>query len=904
MSITADAPAVITAAVVHQYARELARKVDPSTLASTLLLRAQPVWNGPDVVQVSGGEGQDLVDVAVQVGVSSLAIREAMARREPGDLLIILTDRPDDDLGLGILSRCYHQRIVTPSMWEAVQGAFRARQVDSRLSRLNWVTGPLLQYAPAGGWPIAPAGIVTREHALSHLTAAILGLPADDLDPSAILSWTLNADAMATFREQPTTVREGLIEWVSESVSPVAGIAMRSVTQGHSVNAISMGLAADVLWADSDSPVNPDVIAARTRLEGWTGVQNLPAGVARSFADAARGAAQRLKAAQDPAYPGLLTVATNLFSDLHFAEGAAASTILPPGFDARLRAVAQGVRAFLDGDANAISRVEVAFADLLTHEQAEPGDRATGVARMAVRLTRWLSLPDENPMTSLWQAAARQARESSYVDWAAADVWVGSTDPEVASTWAALFHAVRVRRDQHDRQFADLLAQDTARGVLPDEVTPIENLVARTLVPLSKANRVLLIVVDGMSTAVAAELTDQVKNLGWFEAVPEADPARAAALAVLPTLTRYSRTSLFVGSLSSGGQSEERSGFAALTGGTVFHKADLVGDAGQALPTAVTQAMRSEAKVTAVVLNTVDDALSKADPGGTDWTVQSIQHLRALLDEAARSERTVVLTSDHGHVVERGGTARMIEGAEARWRPVSTGPVDVEHEVALSGPRVLADGGSIIAAVDESLRYGTKQAGYHGGASAAECVIPVIVLSRAPEDLAKAGWVPAAPQAPAWWNNQIAAPVSITAEHASKPKVKRVEAAGQEALDIGTIEPAAPAAGAPAHSALIEAVMASEMYATQRTRGGARAVPEENVRTVLSVLLEYSGRVHQDTLAAAAGIPVGRISTTISALQRQLNVEGYTVIGRDVDRVTITLDEALLREQYLDGGAR
>lgn len=82
----------------------------------------------------------------------------------------------------------------------------------------------------------------------------------------------------------------------------------------------------------------------------------------------------------------------------------------------------------------------------------------------------------------------------SFVDWAAADVWVGSTDPDVAAAWAALYESVRARRDRHDREFAILLAEATARGTLPDTLVPAESIIATTLHPLAtSAGRALLI---------------------------------------------------------------------------------------------------------------------------------------------------------------------------------------------------------------------------------------------------------------------------------------------------------------------------------------------------------------------------------------------------------------------------
>ena len=58
-------------------------------------------------------------------------------------------------------------------------------------------------------------------------------------------------------------------------------------------------------------------------------------------------------------------------------------------------------------------------------------------------------------------------------------------------------------------------------------------------------------------------------------------------------------------------------------------------------------------------------------------------------------------------------------------------------------------------AVDEHLRYGPLKAGYHGGASPAEAVVPVAVLvpGAVPEDVSLHL---APPQEPAWWIDPVA----------------------------------------------------------------------------------------------------------------------------------------------------
>lgn len=890
--MSSDAVPSLGLPVLRQYAASLVGKGQRSSAAPVLLLRSAPRWDGPDAIEVGDSR------VQIRPGVSALAIRDVMRERPEDAYLIVLTDRSEADLGLGILSRCFDQRVVEPSLWQAVQQSFAATSIDGLLARSSWAAEPLVRHCPASGWPVTPTGMVTRDHALTHLAARILGLSPGELDPSALLEWSLRPGARLAFVRESPAVQNGLIDWAGSTVSPVSALILRSAVQGYDVDAVTIGLVTDVLWAD-DAPEMPR-IEPRVRLETFTGTQGLDRTTARALADAARGVIQRRLDARDARDAGVAPVlveAAKLFEDIGFADGASESTVLPEGYVARLQALARAIQGFL-ADPARLPDVEVAFASLIGHSDHARRPE-TAQARMAVRLARWLATPDDQPPTTLATAVLRQARVDSFVDWAAADVWHGTTQPEMVAAWERLYAAVRQRRDRHDRQFAALLADATARDLVPEGPVPVESALTQVVLPLaSRDHGVLLVVVDGMSTSVAAELADEAPRFGWYEAVPAESQRRTALVAALPTLTRYSRTSLFVGELSDGGQSQERAGFAARTGGRVFHKADLIGGAGEALPQAVRDAVRSSDAVCAVVLNTVDDALAKADPGGVDWTIESIQHLRALLAEAEAAGRAVVLTSDHGHVVERGSEHRPVAGAEARWRAVDSGPVESEREVLLRGSRVLAPGGAVVVAVDERLRYATRQAGYHGGASAAEVVIPVIVLARDPEALRRNGWVPAAPQAPEWWLDTVTVPAPVV--EASPRQASRTAAPSP---DQGTLDLEMPAVAAtPAGAGVVDAVLASPMYRSQVRKVKARAVADDVVRAMLNALVERGGRASSDVVAAAARVPTYRMRSTVVAVQRQLNLEGYEALSIDADGVTLVLDEVLLREQFLSDG--
>src|SRR5690606_30743105 len=132
---------------------------------------------------------------------------------------------------------------------------------------------------------------------------------------------------------------------------------------------------------------------------------------------------------------------------------------------------------------------------------------------------------------------------------------------------------------------------------------------------------------------------------------------RGTGLAVLPSLTEVSRASLLSGTLTTGQQGQEQTGYAALVSAfglrspQVFHKKPLdTSRPGFAVADDVALAIADTSQeLVTCVLNTIDDALDRSDPAGTAWTADAVKHLRPLLDRALAAGRTVVLTADHGH---------------------------------------------------------------------------------------------------------------------------------------------------------------------------------------------------------------------------------------------------------------
>ena len=491
---------------------------------------------------------------------------------------------------------------------------------------------------------------------------------------------------------------------------------------------------------------------------------------------------------QDPASrangEALLARADELLAASRAAGLADGSDLLPSGLTRRFASLAGALRAALAG--------------------ARPGSMRTPTSRRSRpppwpissgRGPAWPPTGSPKPTRARrrstprcgWRAGWRTAPPSAghpcrrcstgtgsdaWVDSAVNDAAPGASDPDLGAGLAAVLAAVRARRAAHDVAFGRALAAHTsddppAVSGAHGGVRHLEELLPDVILPLARSAPVLLLVLDGMSAGVGAEVVASVLSRtadGWAEALLPGQARRAAALAVLPTLTEVSRASLLCGELRTGGQDVERRGYDALTsayglpGAALFHKKPLDSSRlGYAVADDVAAAIADVTghPLVTCVLNTIDDALDRSDPGGTEWGADAVKHLAPLLDRARHAGRIVVLTADHGHIVERRqGTQRAYASISSGRSRAAIEPAG-DGEVLVTGRRVLRHEGRAVLAVDEHLRYGPLKAGYHGGGAPAEAVVPVTVLvpGAVPEgvDLHLAP-----PQEPAWWIDPVA----------------------------------------------------------------------------------------------------------------------------------------------------
>ncbi|NDU73742.1 BREX-2 system phosphatase PglZ [Actinomadura sp. DSM 109109] len=960
----------LTVAAVTQYLA--ARKsLNDNPKRRVVLLRAVPVWDGPAELSWGSGQRARIVPAPSPLAIHELVLNHFAPGAEGPDILVVLTDREEHELDPAILARVLRQRVEVVDNWNLVLETFGAKDRDPRLSEEGWAAEALLDAAPPGGWPRLAGGTLDRRTALSLLAQRRLRIgryaaetpqvgsgtaPASDgVDVRLLLRWSLDPGGPERLRALRGAERQGLTAFLGEPEQAGAPgrILFALVEADHGADAVPFGLLCAVLWLDA--PNDTDTYRARGRIERWLGDPPPATGEALDALLTAFGrscqrfvhALLRAGVASDGetgrearrATDRILGRASELSRQFGIEAQARHSSVLREGLDERLTGLGH---ALLGDDVDAIrSQLD----RVKEHELAETRDAAVRVERaaMATRLVRWLATEPDADVATVAAGIDRHMAETGWVDQSLDHIEAGGdSDPVLTAAYDRIGERVREARRRIDRSFAQALATWTAAGTDPGSMLTVETFLPRIVKPVvtgKSPRRVLLLVLDGMSTAIAAELAEELRR-DWAEYDPLPDssgaaPRRRAMAAALPTVTAVSRTSLFAADLMKGGQADEKRLFPqhrfwGNAKAAVFHKDDLRGQtAGAPFGEALNDALADDGTHIAVVLNTIDDRLAKEHRlGDATWRLEHISALRELLREAAERGMAVLLTSDHGHVIERRGTK--VDGAGvASARHRLPGDPLADGEVALSGPRVVQDVpvGEIVALWDRDLRYTAQHAGYHGGAALAEVAIPILAFlpfRAAPPK----GWRELGDQHPAWWrleHEQLETEgADRTAQESSEPATQTEQSAQaapapapvtvKESVDAlfeleteqndvpetqaaPSDEPISAPKPAPARTDLAAALVASEIFQEQLSLV-ARKPPLDKIEAAVRALLESGGTLPITALAQRAGHPAARADGFAAVLGQVLNYDGVQVLETLPDGRTLRLNPLLLREQF------
>ncbi len=935
-----------------------------------VLLRSVPEWDGPE--QPAWGEGRT---ARIAAAPSVLAVHELvighLAAGAPGpDVLVVLTDREESALDPAILARAHKRRVSTVDRWDVVREAFGAAGVDPRLKDDTWAAEALLEAAPPGGWRPLGGGPLSRRTALTRLALRRLrlgpyaeashrpqpGATDDGIDARTLFGWSLIPGNPERFLALRAPERTGLASFLAEQdQSGLAGWALLALVEAeHGADAVAFGLVCSALWRHAEA--DAAVYQARGRAERWFGEQPPATGeqfdaLATAFGKAAedyltaqlattaRGADGDLPDAVREARrisDSVLDRAAGLVRQFGAESAAAASPVLPAGLEARFTAVG---RALADGRIDAAA---AAVHTLTGHARAHEPETRVRIerTRMALRLARWLAVEPAEGCDSVGEAIRRHLAETTWVDRALEHLEAGGDpDPVLKSAYGALAAQVRERRQGIDRAFAGALAIWTQAGTPPGAMLTVESFLDRVVAPLVRGGvgrRVLLLVLDGMSAAIATELAEELRA-GWAEYDPldVGAPRRRAMAAALPTVTAVSRTALLTGRLMAGSQADEKRLFPtlALWGGrpaAVFHKDDLQPEnPGEQFGPDLAAALTDGVSHVAVVLNTIDDRLAaERKLGDGAWKAEHIPALLGLLRAAASEGMAVLITSDHGHVVDRHGVKLDADAPESARHRLPGGTLH-DAEVALSGPRVVwpEPGASIVALWDADSRYTARKAGYHGGASLAEFTIPVLAFLPFGAEPPK-GWRELGDQRPAWWPTEPTGLREPRPAAATSPKTTAPGTSGARkplrnkptksqaqlaqthdslfdvvlvpATDVSQQDSQAlltPAAVSP-DEALVSRLLASEIFQGQLELLARKPKNLDKVAQAIHILLDAGGTLPTTALAQRIGYPPTRADGFAAVLRQLLNYDGVQVLETLPDGRTLRLSLALLRSQF------
>lgn len=842
--------------------------------------------------QVEAGQRRFSVQWCDSPLAARLALRQQ--RADGSDGVALLTPLPDAQLGADVLARLAGRRVFSIRPWEVVRQAFRAREdIDARLAKNDWMPELLVENMPPEGYPPAPSGVLDTDTAWRWTLRAACGLDAARPDPETLLRWTLDGDGVQRLLALPDRPREGITGWLSECMGAVGRLIAAAICAGYGRDAVPLGVVLDLLTGEA--AVEAEVAAATVRFERFVAGQRVEQAAARRWADAALRVLRGLDEAQ---VESVLDRADALAADLYLQPHAVGSDWLPSGFEARLSRFAAALDGFTaEPCAERLQPVEAALQGLRAHRASAALPTRVQRAEMATRLARWL-VDAEPPAVGFEGQAAAYAGSDAFADWARVCLVGGDLSAELSRAYSALATRAVTRREHGNRAFAEALKHWIETGASSAALPGVEDILERVVARVAQHAPVLLLVVDGLSLPVLAELEPELARLGWTAVQPEGEAWAGVAVAALPTVTEVSRASLLAGRIVTGGQAQERAAFQNFSGfapwarrsaPVLFHKADLLGDDGLAAGVREATA-RADQRVVGVVYNAIDDQLGGADQLHLRWTLDDLRLLPALLYEARAAGRVVVLTADHGHVLELGTELRAGSGAD-RWR-IPDGQLG-PGEIRIEGRRVLTPSGeqAITAAWSERIRYAAKKNGYHGGVSPSEALVPLRVL--VPSGVTMPGWQNAISHRPPWWFERLP---PVPPPGAPTPTM-RPPRAGADAPQPSLFPPdvMAPPEGRPD---IVDALLASSVYQAQK-KLAARVAPEDaQMRTLLLALRERGGKLSIAAAAQRLGLPAFRMSGFLSAARRVLNVDRSEVLRVDEASATIELNEALLAMQF------
>lgn len=861
---------------------------------------------------------------------SELAMREALVEfAEAPERLVLLSKYNEVQLAKDVLARLWQYAPQQISPWKNLQQFLKVREIDPRLKKNGrWIAKALLGRLDLYQHKVSFGQVLDQESAWKALALAYLNYRESTLDLQSLFTWSVKGGAAALVEQLPADLKDNLEDWLKLGLPKSSTLVKTLLLDGQADDLLSIGLACSIMYypgIEQQSGVDTTQlhISRGVFKERYLASKTFENELLQQFgSEALKSVTLLLQQQGYQALDAVLGKAEQILSSLDLADVVGLSTVLPASLQSRLARYANALSGVIAGGDTSLA--EAALADVEQHVLATfPAQQETMQrAAMAFRLAKWLKqAPESSANTSV--AIGEYIAQGSFADWARSVVWSGDVHEDLSKVYHQLTERVGEKREAQNKAFSQHMGSIARGDVLPDSFIPVEFALERLVAPIAKENPVLFLVLDGMSAAVFRELNEDLVKHHWLELRAESNQADPCLVAALPTITQVSRCSLLSGFLQEGGAADEKKAFAAHPElkklastkfpPTLFHKPDLVQSGSGALSSDVRSTLAStEYRILGMVINAIDDQLSSSSQVSVDWTLDNISLLRQVLEAAREAGRVVVITSDHGHVLDHDSFYQQSSSDNGERYQLATDCIS-EHEVSISGNRVVTTGNAVVLPWAERLRYTkSKSMGYHGGASLQEVVIPLGVFVNSGHVEALPGWVEVPAHLPEWWHvesvvtgkkGSYVTPAqeggTATNQVAKKSKKAKASAAVAEVMDdlfASTVD-VAPS-GSAQSSFWIEALFSSSVYQQVKSRAGRNAIKEEQLRALIELLDQQQGQAMEAVVLRHLAIPKLRLRGFLAGAQKLLNIDGYPILSVDRESQTIKLSIPELKNQF------
>lgn len=896
----------ITEAEIRALVNSATRKHGESV--STLGVHADALAVSSDAIEVEGRAWQ-----VAQLD-SPYLVRRALSRLGKDERLVVVTPLDEGDLGTDVLSRFPSPRLERVEPWRMVREIFMAETLDPRLSSLSWLPRVVQSLSRLGTLERSSDRHLSLEHAWQELLA-ILGVPRKPMDVDRLLGVDVSQarrglDAVPS--ECRSAFQASLESWVKAAVGPAGVGIVRAWASETADSPLVLGVALDVLLRSQEAE---KVHAGWVRLSdraGMDGSRTTPG--YDQWANAAVARARRILADDPQAFDGLVQTATQFLDEtLKVTSCAAASRVLPAGLAAARTTLATAVQAVLAGSHDVDGRNAVRQVTE-TIEEHVIGAADASWLRLLRRVLAGLAEPEPTGV-HVHELAARYRDDLAWLEAGADRLARGHAEDDLRAAIDRVQAVVRDRLRTLSAAFGQAVATEFAGGRGP--FLPLEDVLEKVIDPLVKdtgandrGGAVLMIVMDGMSWPVAQRIYEEIGQQPSLRRLTLEQGGRwRPVISPLPSVTKVARASLISGRLVEGDQAQERDGLRAAVGrfgwtdssgkDQVLHKDALDADDRKILGL--------KSSVVVAVVNAVDDQLKTGGQLRPEWSLDELPILKELIEAAVFERRSIVVVADHGHIEPASGESpRRAEKYGERWRTPVDQPGDGELEIR--GDRVVLPvrGGPIVVPIDDRVRYVSRSAGHHGGASPQEMVCPLAVFVPSSLEIAER-WIQELVAPPAWWNldpvpvaakpdrsttptTEVPDPVhSASAEKPPSPTVKGVES-----------DPPAREAGGEgvADANWVARLVGTGLFTSQRTTAGRRAPDPDRIARMLGLLDEAGGAMGMDELASRMQMPRTRLQGFLASTTKILNVDGFQVLSTADGGQQVRLDRPLACRQF------